>query len=158
MILIGIDPGLAGAISFLQNGRYLGVHDMPLRVKSANTGKKEVDSGRLIEIIRSYKQQDDCFEAALERVSAMPGQGVTSMFSLGDSFGCARTSLDACGINTTLVQPGQWKRHFNLTAEKDLSLVLARKRFPDAPLNLKKHVDRSEALLISLWLYETKFM
>ena len=155
MITIGIDPGLAGAIGVLEDGKFVAVYDMPIQVKSVATNKMEVDPLELICIIKPHK--GDNAEACLERVSAMPGQGVSSMFSLGDSFGCARSAIMACNLDLTLVQAGQWKRYFNLTSDKSLSLDLARSKFPDAELKYKKHADRAEALLISLWLYETKF-
>ena len=84
----------------------------------------------------------------------MPGQGVTSMFSLGDSFGCARSALIATGCEFTLVAPQSWKKHFKLTSDKEQSRSLASRLFPSAPLHLKKHADRAESLLMAQWYLE----
>jgi crossover junction endodeoxyribonuclease RuvC len=93
----------------------------------------------------------------LERVNAMPGQGSSSVFSLGDSFGCARSVVAACHLELTHVTPAQWKKHFKLTSDKELARALAVRMFPGAPLNLKKHADRAEALLLARWLYDTRY-
>lgn len=158
MITIGIDPGLYGAIGVLSDGLFLAVYDMPTVIKSKDTGKLEVCPKQLNELVKRHTSVDVFTSTALERVSAMPGQGVTSMFSLGDSFGCARSALIATGCEFTLVAPQTWKKHFKLTNIKDESLLRARELFTEAPLKLKKHDGRAESLLIARWLYETKFM
>jgi crossover junction endodeoxyribonuclease RuvC len=156
MITIGIDPGLSGAIGILNEGRYVDVVDMPIVSKGSGSVKNEVDPMGLIKILRSYAPADEYVMAVLERVNAMPGQGVSSVFSLGDSFGCARSAITACRFEMTYIAPTQWKKHFKLTSDKEMSRALAIRMFPDAPLNLKKHSDRAEALLMARWLHETK--
>jgi crossover junction endodeoxyribonuclease RuvC len=156
MITIGIDPGLSGAIGILDEGRYVDVVDMPIVSKGSGSVKNEVDPAGLIKILRSYAPADEYVMAVLERVNAMPGQGVSSVFSLGDSFGCARSAIAACRFEMTYIAPAQWKKHFKLTSDKEMSRALAIRMFPDAPLNLKKHSDRAEALLMARWLHDTK--
>lgn len=155
MITIGIDPGLSGAIGILNEGRYVAVEDMPIISKGSGSVKNEVDPAGLIKILRSYASADEYVMAVVERVNAMPGQGVSSVFSLGDSFGCARSAIAACRFEMTYITPPQWKRHFKLTTDKEASRALAIRMFPDAPLNLKKHSDRAEALLMARWLHDT---
>jgi crossover junction endodeoxyribonuclease RuvC len=156
MITIGVDPGLSGAIGILNEGRYVDVVDMPIVSKGSGSVKNEVDPIGLIKILRNYAPADEYVMAVLERVNAMPGQGVSSVFSLGDSFGCARSAIAACRFEMTYIAPTQWKKHFKLTSDKEMSRALAIRMFPDAPLNLKKHSDRAEALLMARWLHETK--
>ncbi len=157
MITIGIDPGLTGAVGVLSDGRFIAVEDIPTVLKGAGSVKYEIDASGLIRLLREhYKAEEDC-EAVLERVNAMPGQGTSSIFSLGDSFGCIRACIIAARFPTNYVTPQTWKKHFKLTSDKELSRSLAAKLFPDAELHLKKHADRAEALLMARWLYETKF-
>lgn len=157
MITIGIDPGLTGAIGVLSDGVFLAVEDMPTVVKGTGSVKREVDPAGLISLLKSHKSATGFTSIVLERVNAMPGQGVSSVFSLGDSFGCARSSIAACSIETTMVSPVTWKKYFKLERDKELSRALAIKLFPEAPLHLKKYADRAEALLMARWLWETKF-
>jgi crossover junction endodeoxyribonuclease RuvC len=154
MITIGIDPGLSGAIGILKNGAYVGVEDMPTVAKGSGSVKNEVDPAGLVAILLRYTPAEESIAVVLERVNAMPGQGSSSIFSLGDSFGCARSVVAACRFELTYVTPAQWKKYFKLTSDKELGRALAVRMFPEASLNLKKHADRAEALLMARWLYE----
>jgi len=155
MITIGVDPGLSGAVGVLSDGKFVAVEDMPTVVKGSGSVKNEVDPAGLIALLRKYAPADDSVAVALERVNAMPGQGVSSIFSLGDSFGCARSAIAACRFATYYITPAQWKKSFGLTSDKELSRALAVRLYPEAPLHLKKHSDRAEALLLARWLHET---
>jgi crossover junction endodeoxyribonuclease RuvC len=119
--------------------------------------KNEVDPAGLITLLRQHVPAEEAVCVALERVNAMPGQGSSSIFSLGDSFGSARASIAGCRFETVYMTPSQWKKHFKLTSDKEMSRALAIRMFPEAPLNLKKHSDRAEALLMARWLYETRY-
>lgn len=156
MITIGIDPGLSGAIGFLHDGKYLGVADMPIVAKGGGSVKNEVDAAGLIKTLLDYCSEDKSTIVALERVNAMPGQGVSSVFSLGDSFGSARASVAACRVELVYVTPVKWKNYFKLPSDKEMCRAAAIRMFPDAPLHLKKHSDRAEALLMARWLFETR--
>jgi len=157
MITIGIDPGLSGAVAFLENGKYKHVEDMPIIAKGYGSVKNEVNASALVTLLRKHAPADEGILVALERVNAMPGQGVSSVFSLGDSFGSARACIAACRFEMEYITPTKWKKHFNLTSDKEMCRAFAVKMFPDAELHLKKHVDRAEALLIARWLHENKF-
>ena len=157
MITIGIDPGLNGAIAVLRDGAFIAVEDMPIVVKGTGAVKNEVDPAGLITLLRRYVPADEAVCVALERVNAMPGQGVSCVFSLGDSFGSARASVAGCRFELVSVAPQTWKKHHKLTSDKEISRALAIRMFPEAPLNLKKYSDRAEALLIARWLYETSY-
>ena len=157
MITIGIDPGLSGAIGVLKDGAYVAVLDMPIVAKGSGAVKNEVDPAGLITLLRQFGSPEHDVAVALERVNAMPGQGSSSIFSLGDSFGCARSAVAACRFETVYVTPAQWKKHFKLTSDKELGRALAVRMFPGAPLNLKKHADRAEALLMARWLHEARY-
>jgi crossover junction endodeoxyribonuclease RuvC len=151
MLTIGIDPGLTGAVGVLENGEFLAVFDMPTVSKGSGSVKNEVDPAGLAAILRDYHAL-----CVIERVNAMPKQGASSTFSLGDSFGAARAVVATMGISLTYVTPAAWKKHFKLPSDKEMSRALAIRMFPSAPLNLKKHADRAEALLMARWLYETQ--
>lgn len=157
MITIAIDPGLSGAVGVLRDGAFLAVEDMPTVAKGSGSVKSEVDPAGLISLLRRLAPADEPVAVALERVNAMPGQGVSSTFSLGDSFGCARSAVAACRFELVYVTPAQWKKHYSITNDKEVSRALAVRMFPEAPLNLKKHSDRAEALLMARWLYDTRF-
>lgn len=157
MITIAIDPGLSGAVGVLRDGAFLAVEDMPTVAKGSGSVKSEVDPAGLISLLRRLAPADEPVAVALERVNAMPGQGVSSTFSLGDSFGCARSAVAACRFELVYVTPAQWKKHYAITNDKEVSRALAVRMFPGAPLNLKKHSDRAEALLMARWLYDTRF-
>lgn len=157
MITIGIDPGLSGAIGILKDGVYVTVLDMPTVAKGTGAVKNEVDPAGLIALLREHTPAVEPVAVALERVNAMPGQGSSSIFSLGDSFGCARSAVAACRYELNYVTPAKWKNHFKLASDKEQARALAVRLFPEAPLNLKKHADRAEALLMARWLYEVRF-
>ena len=153
---VGIDPGLKGAIGFLRNGEYVHVESMPTVLKSKTTGKLEVDPRRLRGILRDNVPPNANPIVFLERVHAMPGQGVTSMFSLGDSFGCARAVVASTPWELVCESPQMWKKHFGLGSDKEECRQYAMALFPDAPIQLKKWVDRAEALLMARYVWETK--
>jgi crossover junction endodeoxyribonuclease RuvC len=157
MITIGIDPGLNGAVGVLRDGRFVAVEDMPIVAKGSGSVKKEVDAVGLLKLLRHYAPADEDAEVALERVNAMPGQGVSSVFSLGDSFGVARAAVSATRLHIVYVTPPTWKKYFRLSSDKEMCRAFAIRNYPEAPLNLKKYADRAEALLMALWLYNCKY-
>lgn len=157
MITIGIDPGLSGAVAALRDGAEPRVEDMPTVAKGAGSVKREVDPAGLVALLREMVPAGEAVAVALERVNAMPGQGVSSVFSLGDSFGCARAAVAACRFELVYVTPAHWKKHYNLGSDKEQARAAAVRAFPEVPLWLKKHADRAEALLIARWLYTTRY-
>lgn len=158
MITVGIDPGLSGAIAWLNNGQYANVLDIPVVLKGAGSVKSEVDPSGLRKILVNvmHLNTGEAVEVLLERVSAMPGQGVSSVFSFGDTYGCCRSVVACMNLPLFLIPPATWKKYFKLGKEKEEARALAIRLFPEAPLNLKKHADRAEALLMARYLWETR--
>lgn len=156
MITVGIDPGLTGAVGFLLNGNFLDVQDIPTTFKGSGSVKMEVSPAELKRVVLNSIPLGEAVEVLLERVSAMPGQGSSSVFSFGDTYGCCRSVIALCGFPTFLVTPTTWKKHFGIGRDKEEARALAIRLFPNAPLGLKKHADRAEALLMARYLYETR--
>lgn len=155
---VGIDPGLTGAIAILRSGEYYDLMDMPVIVKGGSGKVKyEVSPVAITHYLRSKIAPSEGAASIIERVNSMPGQGAATVFSLGDSFGCARAVLACFGLPYRDVTPTVWKKHFGLSSDKEQSRALATKLFPQAELHLRKHHDRSEALLMARYLWEKEF-
>ena len=157
MITVGIDPGLTGAVAFLRNGEYYSLFDIPTTLKGSGSVKQEVEPGGLKRMFLERLEGREDVAIALERVSAMPGQGSSSVFSFGDTYGCCRSVASLTGYPLHLVTPTTWKKHFGLGRDKEESRALASRLFPGAELHLKKHADRAEAFLMAHWLWDTRF-
>jgi len=116
MRTLGIDIGLDGAIALIENGDLLEVHDMPtVTLERNNKSKRMVNAAELARLIR--QAAPGC--AYLERLNAMPGQGVTSMFSMGQSLGVVLGILAAFDIPTTTIPPRTWQRALDVPQGKD---------------------------------------
>ncbi len=89
MKIIGIDPGLSGAIAVVQNNKVLAIYDMPVMTEGKKN-KKQLNSAQLVNIIRENTENEDEIAVVVEQVNAMPGQGVTSMFNFGQTFGAIK--------------------------------------------------------------------
>lgn len=139
-----MDPGLTGAVALL-NGE-ASVSDMPTIDYGNGFVKRAFDAKVLAETLRSIQGH-----AYVERVGPMPGQGTATMFSLGMTYWGIVSTLAALGIPVTLVAPQRWKLYFGLSSDKKDALVLARKLYPGVDLNLMKHHNRAEALLIATY-------
>ena len=161
--VIGIDVGLSGACAMLgTNGMGLPPHlldvaDLPVMAKGSGSGKvkNEINPAALNELLKEWVHgfSDDVL-VVVESVSAMPGQGVAGVFSLGDSRGAIRGVLAARGYPVAFVSPGKWKRHFGLTADKELARARAIQLYPQAELARKKDADRAEAILVARYGWE----
>lgn len=142
--IMGIDPGISGAIAFYfpdAPGR-IAVDDVPV-------AGGEISAPHLASMVRRYSPT----MAVIEKVSAMPGQGVVSMFNFGRSYGDVRGVIGALNIPLYYVTPGVWKKYFGLSSDKDLSRKLAIQRFPTVAEHFarKKDDGRAEAALIALY-------
>jgi crossover junction endodeoxyribonuclease RuvC len=159
---IGIDPGLTGAISLIgNNGEFKELIDMPTMAKNKAGGvvKNCVNARALHTILMQFAGSDDLsIVAFLENVNAMPGQGVSSVFSLGDTFGSIRSVLACCNIETNLIAPQTWKKYFKIGKDKEVVRALAIRLYPEASEYLKRKKDhnRAEALLIARYGYKNK--
>jgi crossover junction endodeoxyribonuclease RuvC len=147
-LTIGIDPGLHGGIAILdQAGDLIVVADLPI---ISDLSLKWIDGGSLQSTILDALQGRPA-RAIVERVSAMPKQGVASSFLFGVGFGSILSVLQAMHISIELVTPAVWKRSHGLSKDKHASLHKARLKFPTADLHLAKHEGRAESLLIAQW-------
>lgn len=147
MRLIGIDPGNEGAIAVLDDGRFVTVYDMPLM---ANGKKQQINPYALSSVLATANRIDVETAVVLEKVGAMPGQGVTSMFNFGMGYGAIQGVVAALGMQLRLVTPQAWKKRAGLLRrEKDQARTLAQQLYPSAPLARKKDVGRADAILIA---------
>ena len=108
MIIIGIDPGVSGAISVLENKKVLEVYDMPTMI-DGKKNKKQVNGSQVTNIIKERLLEAKEMIVVVEHVNAMPGQGVTSMFNFGQSFGVIKGICSALSIPIYFVRPTKWK-------------------------------------------------
>ena len=159
MLIIGIDPGITGSICFFQDGKIIDVVEMP-NMPEGKKNKKQVNGAQIYyEIssrIKDIKKED--IKVIIEQVSAMPGQGVTSMFNFGQSFGILKGICSAMQLPMYFVRPAKWKKYFGLiNSEKDASRTKAIEMFPYFSTNLSKKKDsnKADAILIASFYYET---
>ena len=159
MLIIGIDPGISGSICFLDNGKILDVIEMPI-MTDGKKNKKQVNGSQVYnEITKRIKQfEKNEIRVVIEHVSAMPGQGVTSMFNFGQSFGILKGICTAMQLPMYFVRPAKWKKYFNLlNSEKDASRTRAIEIFPyfSSQLSRKKDSNKADAILIASFYHET---
>ena len=132
MFIIGIDPGISGSICFFENGKILDVIEMPT-MNEGKKNKRQVNGAQIYNEIskRIIKLENQDIRVVVEQVSAMPGQGVTSMFNFGQSFGIIKGICSAMQLSIYFVRPAKWKKYFNLiNSEKDASRTRAIEIFP----------------------------
>ena len=140
MIYIGVDPGKDGAMAMIfENG------DIDIAVF-------DIEEYRIM-LCNAIDMPCKC---CLERVGAMPGQGVTSMFKFGENFGMIQGLLIAYKIPYELVTPRKWKKEFQITGDKNSSIAVCKRLFPNVDLRrtercTKDHDGKAEALLMSEW-------
>lgn len=146
-MILGIDPGLDGALAFMDDDELL-IYDIPtLNIERNGKNKRQIDLQKLVSILQIYKV-DHCY---LENVNAMPGQGVSSMFQMGRGYGQIEMALAALNIPVTYVTPQKWKKALAVPKDKDGARQRASQLMPQWAHNwgLKKHSDRAEAALIA---------
>ena len=159
MLVIGIDPGISGSICFFQDGKINDVVEMPTMIEGKKN-KKQVNGSQIFNEIshRTKKIDKKDIKVVIEQVSAMPGQGVTSMFNFGQSFGILKGICSAMQLPMYFVRPAKWKKYFNLiNSEKDASRTRAIEIFPyfSSQLSRKKDSNKADAILIASFYYET---
>jgi len=156
VIYIGIDPGLNGAIAFLDTEKgHLSVVDMPtFEVKRNNKAKREVNAAGLAHILAAAQKVQGII---LERVGAMPGQGVTSVFSFGRSVGLVEGVLAAYLLPVSIVTPQAWQKAAGVRGGKDGSRMRACELFPNyAGLFARKKDDGRADAAIMAWYAATR--
>ena len=159
MLVIGIDPGISGSICFFNEGKIIDVVEMPTMIEGKKN-KKQVNGAQIFnEISERIKKLDKRdIKIVIEQVSAMPGQGVTSMFNFGQSYGILKGICSAMQLPMYFIRPVKWKKYFNLiNSEKDASRARAIEIFPyfSAQLSRKKDSNKADAILIASFYYET---
>ena len=159
MLIIGIDPGISGSICFFEDGKIIDVVEMPTMTEGKKN-KRQVNGAQIFnEIkkrIKEYESQN--VRVIIEQVSAMPGQGVTSMFNFGQSYGILKGICSAMRLPMYFVRPAKWKKYFNLiNSEKDASRTKVIEIFPyfSSHLSKKKDSNKADAILIASFYYET---
>ena len=159
MLIIGIDPGISGSICFFEDGKILDVVEMPTMTEGKKN-KRQVNGSQIYNEIskRLNKAERQNPRVIIEQVSAMPGQGVTSMFNFGQSFGILKGICSAMQLSMYFVRPAKWKKYFGLiNSEKDASRTKAIEMFPyfSSQLSKKKDSNKADAILIANFYYET---
>ena len=159
MLIIGIDPGISGAICFFEDGKVKEVIDMPTMAEGKKN-KRQVNGAQIYnEInrrIKNFEKKD--IKVVIEQVSAMPGQGVTSMFNFGQSFGVIKGICSAMQLSIFFIRPAKWKKYFGLIkTEKDASRTKVIEIFPynSSELSRKKDSNKADAVLIASFFYNT---
>lgn len=143
MIFIGCDPGKKGGLAFIyQTDEFTVTRSVPFSEEEYAT------------IFRELKKVNESMACCIERVSAMPKQGVVSMFTFGQNYGWILGNLDAHEIPYETVTPKKWKAEFGLSGEKASSIEVCKHLFPHVSLlpneRCKKDSDgMAEALLIA---------
>ena len=159
MYIIGIDPGISGAICFFEDGKIIDVIEMPTMAEGKKN-KRQVNGSQIYNEIskRIIKIEKQDIRVVIEQVSAMPGQGVTSMFNFGQSFGILKGICSAMKLPMYFVRPAKWKKYFGLiNSEKDASRTRAIEMFPyfSSQLSKKKDSNKADAILIASFYNET---
>ena len=159
MLIIGMDPGISGSICFFENGKIIDVVEMPTMTEGKKN-KRQVNGAQVYNEIlkRINKSEKHNVRVVIEQVSAMPGQGVTSMFNFGQSFGILKGICSAMQLPLYFIRPAKWKKYFGLiNSEKDASRTKAIEMFPYYSSNLSKKKDsnKADAILIASFYYET---
>ena len=158
MKIIGIDPGLSGGIAILENNKVLNMFDMPV-MSEGKKNKRQLNSAQLVSLIKENISSNDEIAVVVEQVNAMPGQGVTSMFNFGQTFGAIKGVCAALELPIFFVRPSKWKKHFELiNSSKDSSRTRAIEMYPamSNQLSKKKDVNKSDAILIARFYNDTR--
>ena len=159
MLIIGIDPGISGAICFFENGQVKEIINMPV-MADGKKNKRQINGpqtyNEILRRIKDYSKKD--ITVVIEQVSAMPGQGVTSMFNFGQSFGVIKGICSAMQLSTFFIRPAKWKKYFGLIkTEKEASRTKVIEIFPyiSSELSRKKDSNKADAVLIASFFYNT---
>ena len=160
MLIIGIDPGISGSICFFEGGKIIDVIEMPTMI-DGKKNKKQVNGAQIYNEIsnRIFTKKKENIRVVIEQVSAMPGQGVTSMFNFGQSFGAIKGICAALELPIFFVRPSKWKKYFELiNSSKDSSRTKVIEMYPllSSRLSKKKDVNKADAILIARYFSETR--
>ena len=160
MKIIGIDPGLSGAIAVMEDNKVLNIFDIPV-MSEGKKNKRQLNSALLVNLLKKNINKEEEVAVVVEQVNAMPGQGVTSMFNFGQTFGALKGICAALELPIFFVRPSKWKKHFELiNSSKDASRTKAIEMYPklSSQLSKKKDVNKSDAILIARFFSDTKLI
>ena len=149
---------MSGAIAILKDNKVIDIFDMPV-MSEGKKNKKQLNSAQLVNIIRENTDTNNESVVIVEQVNAMPGQGVTSMFNFGQTFGAIKGICAALNLPIFFVRPSKWKKHFDLiNSSKDSSRTKVIEMYPSLSnqLSKKKDVNKSDAILIARFYSDTK--
>ena len=159
MLIVGIDPGISGAICFFEDGQVKEIIEMPV-MADGKKNKRQINGpqtyNEILKRINKFQKKD--IIVIIEQVSAMPGQGVTSMFNFGQSFGVLKGICSAMQLSMFFIRPAKWKKYFGLIkTEKDASRTKVIEIFPyiSSELSRKKDSNKADAILIASYFYNT---
>ena len=158
MRIIGIDPGLSGGIAVLVDLKIFDIYDMPI-MSEGKKNKNQLNSAQLVNIIKKNIISNGDTFLIVEQVSAMPGQGVTSMFNFGQTFGSIKGICAALNLPIFFVRPAKWKKHFDLiNSSKDASRTKVIEMYPSISprLSKKKDVNKADAILIARYFRDCR--
>ena len=158
MIIIGVDPGINGAISIIENKKIVEVYDTPTMIEGKKN-KRQINGAQVTNIIKERLNSKEEVVVVVEHVNAMPGQGVTSMFNFGQSFGVIKGICAALSLPIYFVRPAKWKKHFNLIkTNKDASRTKVIQVYPEisSKLSRKKDSNKADAILIARYFNDTQ--
>ena len=158
MKIIGIDPGLSGAIAVLENNKVINIFEIPV-MSEGKKNKRQLNSALLVNLLKENINKEEEVAVVVEQVNAMPGQGVTSMFNFGQTFGALKGICAALELPIFFIRPSKWKKHFELiNSSKDASRTKAIEMYPklSKQLSKKKDVNKSDAILIARFFSETR--
>ncbi len=158
MIIFGIDPGVSGAICVLKDGQIIELYEMPTMI-DGKKNKKQVNGSEVANILFREIKDDKVVKVVVEHVTAMPGQGVTSMFNFGQSFGVLKGVCAALKLPIYFVRPMKWKKYYNLIkTNKDASRTKVIEIFPyiSTKIPRKKDSNKADSILIAKYFEETQ--
>jgi hypothetical protein len=153
-LFLGIDPGLSGAVALVTENS-VQLYDSPSWAVESKKGVKHEYNvagmvGIIVEAIACVENRGSIL-AGLESVHSMPDQGVASSFKFGVGLGIWQGILAALGITYQMIPPQRWKKALmdGMGKEKDASMIVAQRLFPNADIHLRKHHGRADALLLA---------
>lgn len=158
MITVGIDPGLTGAIAFVDSRETCAIEDMPtVELPGNGLVTRRVDGLALARLLRQFVPAGHACLVVVEEVQTMGGRNnaVQTQGSLMRSLGAIEAVLEVLRMPPKMVRPQAWKKRFGLGSDKKQSLAVARTLYPSAPLKLAKHHNRAEALLLARYGQDT---
>jgi len=143
MLVVGVDPGLSGAIAWVLDGKLLDAVDMPIM-------DGRVDAAALADLVLAHGSPQ---VVVVEKVASMPGQGVVSTFKFGQSYGTLLGVFGALKLSLVHVTPRKWKGSMGLSSDKEMARARAIDTWPELCDLFKRKKDhgRAEASLIALW-------